>query len=631
MQSSQSSPTSIAARFADLLGGTTPRFRCLIGVIVIAAASFVIYRNALSGEFVLDDDTLLTDNAIVKSSDGLYRFWCTREPTDYWPVSNSTFWLEWRIWGATPNGYHVTNLILHVVDSVLVWMLLRNLGIPGAYLAALLFAIHPVNVESVAWISQRKNLLGMFFSLLSLLAYFQARSKFATWERVAEDARAKPNRKIKDAIAQPIFACFGASTGWYATAVAMFLLAMLSKGSVAALPVIILILNWWQDGRISRRSWLSTIPFFAISLALTYVNVFFQTHAGITVIRNVSFLNRLLGAGAAVWFYLGKAIWPTNLSFVYPKWEIDPHDLHWWLPLLAAIAVTVVLVWGRKQKWGGAALVAWGVFCTALLPALGFVDVGFMRYSLVADHYQHLALIPVLVLAAAAFISAIEKLPMAGASFLVAAAAMVLVALGVLSSRQASLYASREGLYVDTLEKNPASALAHNNLGVIEMNRGQNDEAERHFLQALEQIPDDADVQNNLGVVLTSRRQYDQAIERLRVALESKQNFPRAHNNLGIALAAKDEHAQAIEEFKQALMQNPDFLDAYANLARSYAAQRRFIPAVACLDRAIQLALANGQQSTAEALASRLQDYQEKARDAATRSNDAPSAASGGS
>src|SRR5262249_8355629 len=151
--------------------------------------------------------------------------------------------------------------------------------------------------------------LGMFFSLLSLLAYFRS-----------------IDRKSKTTAGDPKLAWFGTSPGWYAAALVMFLLAMLSKGSVAALPVILLILNWWQNGQISKRDWLAAIPFFAISLALTSVNVFFQTHAGLTVIRNASFLERLLGAGAAVWFYLGKAIWPTNLSFVYPKWEIDPHD-----------------------------------------------------------------------------------------------------------------------------------------------------------------------------------------------------------------------------------------------------------------------------------------------------------------
>ncbi len=143
------------------------------GVTLIVVVIFLAYLPSINGGFVLDDDDLLTDNAFIKASDGLYQFWCTAETQDYWPVTNTTFWIEWRLWGMNPTGYHVTNLILHIVESLLIWVILRKLSIPGAFLAAMIFAVHPVNVESVAWIAQRKNMMAMLFFLLSILCYLK--------------------------------------------------------------------------------------------------------------------------------------------------------------------------------------------------------------------------------------------------------------------------------------------------------------------------------------------------------------------------------------------------------------------------------------------------------------------------
>lgn len=165
---------------------------------VLSAAALIVvvtclaYAPALRGGFILDDDKLLTDNSLIKARDGLYRFWCTREAIDYWPVANTTLWVKWRLWGMWSTGYHVTNLVLHLVEALLVWRILWRVGVPGAFLAALLFAVHPVNVESVAWIAQRKGLLALLFSLLAILAYLRAE------EARAPDARWLPRcRRIR--------------------------------------------------------------------------------------------------------------------------------------------------------------------------------------------------------------------------------------------------------------------------------------------------------------------------------------------------------------------------------------------------------------------------------------------------
>ena len=304
-----------------------------------------------------------------------------------------------------PAGYHVTNLILHAAEALLIWVILRKLSIPGAFLAAAIFAVHPVNVESVAWIAQRKNTMAMLFFLLSILWYLktvipaasvgmpQVRSHGGPWER----------ETFSSFIRHPSSLYF-----WYWLSLTAFVLAMLSKGSVVVLPVLLLGIIWWLRP-VTIRDMLRTAPFFAVAAALAAVNVWFQTHGSGEVLRTASFTERLLGAGGVVWFYLYKALLPLDLDFVYPQWHIKAGNPLWWLPLLAAFAVTAVL-WRYRTSWSRPLLFAWGFFCVALAPVMGFTDVGFMKYSLVADHYQHIAVIGLIALAAAGW-SAWFRLP----------------------------------------------------------------------------------------------------------------------------------------------------------------------------------------------------------------------------
>ncbi len=277
--------------------------------LAITVAAFLAYWPALTGQFVWDDDILLTNNALVKASDGLYRMWFTTEAVDYWPLTGTTFWLEWRLWGMNPFGYHVTNLLLHLASAGLLWAALRRLSIPGAGIAACLFALHPVNVESVAWVVQRKNVLSLFFFLLSAL-----------WFLIHdEDSSGRVGR-------------------WYWLSLAAFVLAMLSKGSVAVLPAALLLVAWWRRGNVTVRDIVLTLPFFAIAAGFTVLNVSLQTRNVAEVIRDVTIVERVLGAAAVVWFYLSKAVLPIGLVFVYRQWDIDAGDLRWWLPLAAALA-----------------------------------------------------------------------------------------------------------------------------------------------------------------------------------------------------------------------------------------------------------------------------------------------------
>ncbi len=310
------------------------------------------------------------------------------------------------------------------------------LAIPGAFLAALLFAVHPVNVESVAWIAQLKTILSMFFFLISILCYLKVRAPF--------------NR-------------------WYFFSMIAFVFAMLSKGSVAILPLVLLLVLWWQNQRLTMRDVWQVVPFLLIAIVLIEINIWVQTHGAQITIRTATIAQRLTGAGAALWFYLFKALVPINLLFVYPQWNIDPSYLLWWLPLAAAIGVTVVLCYvglSAKKPWARCLLVAWIYFGLALLPALGFIDVGYMKYSLVADHYQYIALIGVVALVAGGG-AYLQRRGARPAKFAFNLGGAVLVAgLTYLTWQQNHLYADCLTLYQATEELNPTSALIQTNLSV---------------------------------------------------------------------------------------------------------------------------------------------------------------------
>jgi protein O-mannosyl-transferase len=537
MPNHKSNPNSIST--IEFAAGISFRRSLLLpgGVALLVFSSFLAYWPALNGMFILDDDTYLTNNRLIVAPDGLYQFWLTTEALDYYPVSNSTLWLEWRVWGINPTGYHVTNLLLHIVVALLFWVILAKLSIPGAFLAALLFAVHPVNVESVAWIAQRKGLLALVFFLLSILCYLRE-------EEHDRNGHGEPRG----------FASVGL---WYWISLLAFSLAMLSKGSVAILPLVLLLIIWWRR-QITLGDSLRTAPFFVVAVLLTTVHIFFQ-HRGLSeAIRSDSFAQRLAGAGAVVWFYLSKALLPNDLIFVYPKWQIQTGDWRWWLPLAAAVALTTVLVWQRSSWWGRPLLFAWAFFCFALVPVMGFSDVGFMKQSLVADHYQYIAVLGVVALVAASWKTWLDRTREEIKSSIFVCAVILVGALTFLSWQQSRLYESGTTLYGATLQKNPESWMIHNDLGVELAKTGHLEEATEHFHQALNLRPDYADAYNNLVRALLRAGRKQEAIEQLQQASRLMPEFAEANNYLGEILFQDGRTLEAIEQFEQAIQLTPD-------------------------------------------------------------------------
>ena len=601
----------------------------MLGFAILAVAIWWVYWPAIGGGFLLDDDVLLTQNRLIAAPDGLTRFWFTTEASDYWPVTNSTLWLEWRLWRMNPTGYHVTNLVFHLLDSWLIWLVLRRLRVPGAFLAAILFAVHPVNVESVAWIAQRKNVLAMFFVLLSTLWYLRAESLGSAAAEKGTGTfllrRLRKNEPVPGEGAAKVATAtdFRSDRRWYVFSLIAFVLAMLSKGSVAVLPLLLLVIAWWQSGQITRRDWQRVAPFLLVAGVLTAVNIWFQTHGSGQTIRDATFFQRILGTGAALWFYLMKALVPIQLAFVYPQWNIETDSWRWWLPSIAAIVVTVWLWRQRNTAVGRPVLVAWTCFCIALLPVLGFTDVGFMRYSLVADHYQHLALVPILALVAAGVYQLYQRQNQAARPMIFIAAVGVVAVLAVLARNQSSLYANGETLYLDTLAKNPDSSLARYNLGVIfsesgrpkmaipqfeaalglkpdypecetslglaQSRLGQTDQANEHYRHVLEKHPDYAEAHNNLGLALAEAGHFRPALEHYQAALKTKADSADVQNNFGMALAGLGRPDEAIPHYAEALRIDPENARAHNNWGSALAAKGQFSEAIGEYEQALQL------------------------------------------
>jgi Flp pilus assembly protein TadD len=549
----------------------------------VIAATVLAYQPMWHAGFIWDDDVLCTANPLIKSPHGWYQFWFTNKTPDYFPVMSSVFWVEWRLWGMNAVGYHMVNVLLHAVDAILLWQLLARLKIPGARLAAAIFALHPVNVESVAWIAELKNTLSLFFFVLSLLWYL----KFDDTGR----------RRC------------------YWLALGAFLLALLSKIEVAPLPFVLLGVAWWRRGRVEWKDVRHSIPFFSAAFLLGLISIWFQNHVAIghDVVRTDNFWSRLAGAGWAVWFYFGKTLLPLDLIPIYPRWQIDPKAALSYVPGLL-LAAGFLVFWQWRRSWGKAPLFGLGYAVLMFLPVLGFLNIYYFRFSLVANHWQYFSIIGPVALAAAGLTMAGGFLERQNAFLKPLFCGVLLAVLGVLTWQQASIYQTAETLWRTTVAKNPECFLAHDNLGFILLQRGevdqaldqiqmaaqlqpddeaaqknlgsallqkgQVDEAMAHFQKALELRPDDSGAENNLGFALFRKGRTDEAIAHYRKALELQSDDTGARHNLGSALLRNGQVDEAIDEFQKVLAIQPDSAEAHNDLANALSENGREAEAI---------------------------------------------------
>ena len=512
----------------------------LLGVILIVSV-LLAYQPAWSAEFIWDDDAHVTANPCIIGPLGLKEIWTTSAAW-YYPLASTVFWIEHALWGLDPLPYHLVNIVLQGGCTLVLWRVLISLQVQGAWLGAALWALHPVQVESVAWVTELKNTLSGLFYLLAILVFV----------RSCKSRKETPEERFRWTDGLVLFFSF---------------LAMASKSSTVVLPLVLCLCAWWIEGRWSWRNLIRAGPIFLMSVIASVATVW---SVRLNAVHDQSeqartLLERLITAGDIFWYYLGKLVWPSPLIFIYPRWEIASNQWTSYLPLLAAILV-LALLWVYRTTWGRPYFFALVYFVAALLPVLGLVNQYFWRYSFVGDHFQYLASMGPLALAGAGVARLSESILLFRPWLGRAVCAIFLLIFGTLSWRQAWVYQSNETLWIDTLAKNPHCNLAYNNLGNIYSRTGKVAQAIALFEAGIKANPHDADLHNSLGNAWMKQDNGDEAAEEFHRALEIDPANFGAYNNLGILFAQRGQTNDAIVQYEQALQINPRYADAHNNL-----------------------------------------------------------------
>lgn len=537
--------------------------RLIVGIVFITLAIFAAYSPVYRAGFLWDDDAHVT-RPELRSFAGLYRIWFDVGATQqFYPLLHSAFWIEHRLWGDRPLGYHVLNLALHAINAALVVLIVRWLLLvratpwadAAALLAAAVFALHPVHVESVAWISEQKNTLSAVFYLSAMLTYLH----------------------------------FDRSRRWelYAAATALFLLSLLTKPVTVTLPAALLGIFWWQRGRWSlKRDALPLLPWFALSL----VSGIFAAWVEHSVIGakgaafELSAAERLLLPGRVAAFYLSKLLWPADLLFVYPRWSVDLAVWWQWLYPVGLVAGLLALAMLCRKSRSPLAGVLF--YIGSLFPVLGFFNVYLFLYTFVADHFQYLPSLGMIALVCGATAAGMSKIPRRGIQ--IALLSPLPIVLALLTFRQCGPCSDSQTMYETVLRKNPDCWMAYNNLGQLYANRGELEKAARHFAETVRLNPKFAEARNNLGHTLILVGRLDEAETHLLEAVRLVPHYVNAHFNLGLLRERQGRVDEAIAQYRMATGFDPHFVYGYLSASEQLAKAGRSADALAELDRGLE-------------------------------------------
>jgi len=490
------------------------------------------YAPALSAGFIWDDDLHLLDHVAIQPN-GLYRVWFEPGYGMFWPVTFSTYWLEHRCFGLDARIFHATNLVFHAVNAVLVWHVLLRWRVPAAFLAAAIFAVHPLNVETAAWVAQRKGLVCMLFMLTSMLL----------WQRFLDRG----------------------GRGWQVGSAVAFLASMLSKGASVTLPAVLLLQTLRNRGRLGWRDAANLVPHGLVAIGMAASE--WRHHVGDVVgddpVRPEGLAAVASNFGWVVGFYFWKTLWPFNLSFVYPRWPLEPGRPLFHLANILLVAACLVMLRFRRT-WGGPVLIGVAAYLLLLFPACGFVKFYFLAYSWVGDHYQYLAMpaaLTLIVSAATQVGAAITKgTGRKGQLALSALAAAVVVLLMLLSQQRTMLYRDVERLWLDTLAKSPGAWMARHNLALHYSFLGRHADALDQFerLLARPEYPrhwpkEDSKILTNYANALNSSGRESDAEKAFRKAIDLDPEYPKPRNNLATMLANTGQFDAAIREYEALL------------------------------------------------------------------------------
>jgi len=576
------------------------------GLIVLAVAW--IYRPALGGAWLWDDGLEVARNPVIRDPAGWWRCWLGSGSMDYFPLKTTLQWVEWHLWGDRVAGYHACNAALHAACALLLWRVLAKLGVRLAWLGGLLFAIHPLAVESVAWISEFKNPLSLFLLFWAFLL-------FLDWD--ARDC----------ALRNPARRDVGGDEGGdvahppreYLASLLLFLAALLSKTSVVIFPAFLLLHAWWKRGRVGRRDVMAALPFAIASLTLGLVTVWFQAHRATGLAGTpAGFPARLGQAGWQIWIYLGHCLVPMNPEPVYPETPAGALGVLPWLGL----GVLIWILWRRRGGFGRHALLGGGWFFLNLVPVLGLVPISYLRVAPGADHLAYISVAGLCGLAAAAM-GGIRLRTGTGRTILVVVVASLAATLAWRSHRHAGVFRNEGSLWGYALERNPGSWLAHNNRGKVLMESGRPAEAAVLFADAVRLEPDSPEAHANLGNALQqlgraadARVEYAKALaidpgsagvayglgvslllsgqpaeaaDWFRVSLRGEPGRATAHNDLGLCLMKLGRPEKATAEYREALRIDPDLPEAHLNLGNAWFQADRLSDAAVEYRKALRL------------------------------------------
>lgn len=551
------------------------RLRTAAMVLLVFGAALACYWPALHGKILWDDPAHIP-RPELRSLAGLRDIWLNLGVTQqYYPVLFSAFWLEHQLWGDAMLGYHLVNVLWHTLSCCLLALILRRLWTPAAnapaappvpagaaWFAALLFAVHPICVESVAWVTEQKNTLSLLFYLLAAWSYLRFTER--------RDGRS------------------------YALASVLFVLALGAKTATVGLPAALLVVGWWRAGRIEwRRDVVPLLPWFGFAGAYGLLTSWFERKVigAEEVGFDFGFVDRALLAARSTWFYVAQLAWPGDLNFFYPRWDIAADSRGWWGYLAAALAVTIGawLVRGRTRG----PLAAWLLFLGALFPVLGFFKVFFFYFSYVNDHFAYLASVMAIAAVAGAAGLAWQRAPAAGRATLGATGAAVLALFAFWSHRQSALYVDNVTLFRATIAKNPDSWMAHHILGfALAKDPANSAEAAQEYRAALRLNPAYPDAHHGLAIELAKApATRAEAIAHYERALALRPGFPEAHYNLANTLALlPGRTADALAHYETALTARPTFAEAHNKLGALLLTQPgRLAEAVTHLEEALRL------------------------------------------
>lgn len=521
--------------------------RIWLATLTLAALVAIVYWPTLNNQFVSDDTMYVTDTAELASAEGLRDIWFKLGVTpQYYPLVHTALWIQYQLWGLQPAGYHAVNMLMHLAVVVLLWRLLVQLKLPGAWLGAAVYAVHPVQVETVAWISEQKNLLSNGFAIAAIMAYL----RFSPLE-----PEVTPHRKWL----------------YYALAFVLYICALLCKTVTITTPAVILVIFWWKRGRITGRDLLPLLPMFLMGGALAMVTVWMEKEVvgAIGSQWDYTLIERTLIASRAVWFYFGKLLWPHPLSFVYPRWQIA--DTVWWQYLfLIALLISLAVLALLRHRIGRGPLAAALIFVGVLSPALGFFDVYPFLFSFVADHYQYHASAAALAALVAGGVLIYARwganVPWLGRAM----AVTLLLVLVVVAHQHTYAFYDDETLDQASLKAAPASWAAQYRIGVWWFVADDSDRALAHFREASRLFPQHAVLHTYIGAALAKQNRHDEAISEFQTALDSElhpDDRTMTQTHLAGSLAQKGNPNEAIAVYRQLLEDDPTHLDALHNLA----------------------------------------------------------------